>query len=256
MLKFSKFNAAGQALETYAARPGIWQDTPAICKVLFTLCYIVAVVSMPRYNWPGLIPFMVFPALMVSLAGVPWRLFLRRLLPLLPFVVLLGGVNILLDHQPVYYSANFSMTGGWASFVTLVFKAMLTVGAVLLLVAGTALNDVAGVLVKLRVPCLFVMQLLLTWRYAGLLANEAGNMMAAYQLRGGGRRGIHIGRWPQFVGLFMLRAINRARMVSNAMVCRLFDIRRIHYEQPKCKWYQVLFWCAACALCFVLRIWV
>lgn len=258
MLKLNSFKETGpslQLLEAYADRPGVLQDSPAVYKVIFTLCYMVAVISVAPYNWPGLIPFMAYPFLAVPLVGLPWQLFARRLLVVLPFVLLLGGVNIFLDGRQIFYTAHFSMPGGLASFITLLLKAFLTVGAVLLLVAGTPLNAVAGALTHLRVPCLFVMQLLLTWRYVGLLMQEAGHMQAAYRLRGGGSRGIHIRHWPQFVGLFLLRSLNRARTVSNAMVCRLFDVRRIPHEKPGLKAQETLFWLAACGLCLGLRLW-
>lgn len=254
-----KFAAAGQRLqmlEAYAERPGLLQRSPVMYKVLFTLCYLVTVISMPRYNWPGLIPFIVYPVLTVNLLGLPWCLFLQRLLVVLPFVVLLGGVNIFVDDRTIYFAAGFSMDGGWASFITLALKAFLTVGAVLLLVAGTPLNAVAVTLTHLYVPCILVMQLMLTWRYAGLLTQEAGNMYAAYQLRGGSGRGVHIQHWPQFAGLFLLRGLGRAQMVSRAMNCRLFDVRQIQYEKPAHRVRPVLCWLAACGLCVVLRMWI
>lgn len=256
MPKLNKYGVAIQnlQLEAFAEQPGFLQQTPAIYKVVFTLCFIVAVVSVPKYNWPGLIPFMAYPVLAANIIGLPWRLFAKRLLAVLPFVVVLGGVNIFMDARPVLYAAGFSLNGGMASFITLLFKAVLTVGAVQLLVAGTPLNDIAGALTHLRVPCLFVMQLMLTWRYAGLLTREAGHMHAAYQIRGGGARGLNIMHWPQFVGLFLLRAINRAKTVSNAMTCRLFDVRWINYEKPALKASQFLFWLAACVLCFAVRL--
>lgn len=258
MQKLSKCGAAGQSwqqLEAFAARPGFMQQTPAVYKVLFTLCFIVAVVSVPKYNWPGLVPFVAYPVWAVAVIGLPWPLFLKRVAVVLPFVALLGGVNLIWDTKPVFYTLGFSMPGGWASFITLLFKALLTVGAVQLLMAGTPLNAVAGALMFLRVPCLFVMQLVLTWRYASLLTREAAHMHTAYQLRGGGGRGVDVRHWPQFIGLFLLRAVNHAQTVSNAMTCRLFDIRYIQYDRPPFKTGQVVFWCAAGGLCFIVRVW-
>lgn len=258
MPKLNKYTAAGQSqqqLETFAGNSGFLQQTPAIYKVVFTLFFIVAVVSVPKYNWPGLVPFMAFPVWATAVIGLPWRLFIKRLAVVLPFVAVLGGVNIFLDDRTVLYAAGFSLNGGVASFITLLCKAVLTVGAVQLLVASTPLNAVAGALTFLRVPCLFVMQLMLTWRYAGLLGREAVRMHAAYQLRGGGARGIDIRRWPQFTGLFLLRALERAKTVARAMSCRLFDVRRIQYEKPRFRLGQFVFWLTACGLCFVVRVW-
>lgn len=258
MPTLNKISAAGQnlnALEAYAQRPGFLQRTPAVYKVVFTLCFIMTVVSVSKYNWPGLTPFAAYPVIAVNVIGLPWRLFLKRLLTVLPFVAVLGGANIFLDAAPVWYAAGFSLSGGAASFITLMLKALLTVGAVQLLAASTPLNAVAGALTHLRVPCLFVMQLLLTWRYAGLLAHEAARMCAAYQLRGGTAKGVQIKHWPQFIGMFLLRAISRAQTVARAMNCRLFDVRQIQYAKPPFKISRFMFWLIACCLCFVLRIW-
>lgn len=257
MPKLTRYGVDGKSLmplETFAERAGFLQQTPAIYKVVFTLCFIVAVVSVPKYNWPGLVPFAAYPV-WAAMLGLPWRLFLKRLAVVLPFVAVLGGVNIFLDAKPVFYALGFNMYGGWASFITLLLKALLTVGAVQLLVAATPLNDIAGALTFLKVPCLFVMQLMLTWRYAGLLSREAGHMRAAYQVRGGGARGVDIRHWPQFIGLFLLRAVNRAGAVANAMSCRLFDVRHIQYANPPFKPGQFVFWLTACGLCFIVRMW-
>ena len=256
-MKLDKFTHARQSmhqLEMYATRDGVFQQSAAVYKVLFTLCFIVTVISMPKYDWPAMIPFFAFPVMGIYFIGLPLRLFLRRLSIIIPFVVFFGAANLFFDTETVFYSAGFGMKGGVASFIVLFLKAVLTVGAVQLLVASTAMNAIAGALAFLRVPGLFTMQLILTWRFAGLLVSQAGKMSNATQLRGSGSRGLSYRVWPQFMGSFLLKCILRSKAVADAMNCRLFDVRNTYFERPRFHLREFLGWLIACCLCIMLRI--
>ena len=256
-MKLDKFTVARQSmhqLEAYATRPGVLQQSAAVYKVLFTLCFIVTVISMPKYDWPGMIPFFVFPVMGICFIGLPVRLFFRRLLPIIPFVAFFGVANLFFDTKTVFYTAGFSMRGGIASFLVLFIKAVLTVGAVQLLIASTTFNAIAGAFAFLRVPGLFTAQLILTWRYAGLMVQQAGRMSNAAQLRGSRSRALNYRIWPQFIGAFLLRCIHRAKTVADAMNCRLFDAANMPSEKMHFNRNEFFGWFIACCLCIILRI--
>ena len=256
-MKLDKFTATRQSmnqLEAHAAKDGIFQQSAAIYKVLFTLCFIIVVISMPKYDWPGLFPFFAFLLMGIHFIGLPLQLFLKRLCVIVPFVVFFGAANLFFDTGTVTYTAGFSMKGGLASFIVLFLKAILTVGIVQLLVASTTLNAIAGALTLLRVPGLFTTQLILTWRYAGLVVHQAGQMSNATRLRGSRSRGLNYRVWPQFMGAFLLKCMLRSKSVADAMNCRLFDAGRTHFERPRFHLREFLCWLFAGALCIILRI--
>ncbi len=48
-----------------------------VAKLIVTLLYILFVVSFPKYNISGLIPFILYPILIIYLADIPIKLVLK-----------------------------------------------------------------------------------------------------------------------------------------------------------------------------------
>ncbi|MDR1310803.1 MAG: cobalt ECF transporter T component CbiQ [Burkholderiaceae bacterium] len=242
-------------LEYCADRDGFLQRCPATLKLAFTLCFILMVVSVSRYDWQTLLPFFAYPLIALPLVGMPWRFFLQRLVLVFPFIFFLGLANVLSDQTVIHYGATVSLPGGVVSFAVLILKTLLTVGSALIFIACTPIYRVAGALATFRVPCLFVMQFLLTWRYLGVLTREAGNMAAAYHLRcGGSTRGIRLRHWAPLTAQFLIRCMDRAHKVHQAMVSRLFDARHIRYDAPPARFADWLLWLFLCLLCVFFRL--
>jgi len=84
---------------------------------------------------------------------------------------------------------------------------------VFLLVATTGMNRLAAALRMLKIPKLFVLQLMLTYRYISVLLEEAERMLRAYMLRSPlqNENGIHIKDWGAFAGQLVLRTFDRHR---------------------------------------------
>jgi cobalt/nickel transport system permease protein len=74
----------------------------------------------------------------------------------------------------------------------------------------------------LKVPKIFVLQLLLTYRYISVLIEELSRMMRAYTLRAPEQKGIHRSVWGSFAGQLILRTYDRAQRVYTAMSLRGF----------------------------------
>ena len=60
-------------------------------KVLAVAGFLATVASFGRYDIAGLVPFALFPALLLVLADIPGDYVLRRVLATLPFVLALAG---------------------------------------------------------------------------------------------------------------------------------------------------------------------
>jgi len=75
---------------------------------------------------------------------------------------------------------------------------MLTVLAALILVATTGISGIATVLRTTGVPKIFILQLLLIYRYTAVLGEEAGRMERAYSLQSAGRKSIVPAHWGSF----------------------------------------------------------
>lgn len=210
-------------LEDYAAGTTLLHRVHPMAKLLVTLGYLAAVVSFPRTNLSGLIPFLSYPVIFAVLGEVPFKLLGKRLLPALPFILPLALSEWLLDRTPLFSVGTFAVTGGMISALVLCCKTLLTVSAVLLLAATTRLQDLSAALAAAHCPPFFIQQLNLTYRYLSVLAGEVGRMLSAYHLRAPKVKGIAMRDMGSFVGQLLLRSFDRAARVYQAMKCRGFS---------------------------------
>jgi cobalt/nickel transport system permease protein len=135
--------------------------------------------------------------------------------------------NIILNTNIIYnisiWDHNFAITFGLLSFLSLMIKTMLTVSVAIILIATTSLDKIAYELVKIKVPKVFVTQLMLTYRYISVLVEETGNVVTAYVLRSRGSRKVIITHMGSIAGQLLLRSFDRSERIYSAMRCRRFD---------------------------------
>lgn len=188
-------------------------------KLVCTLCYLIAVVSFPSGQPGKLLFFIFYPALLLPLAEIPFRLFFQRLLLALPFC-LLGGLSNLFNTLPAFSAGVFVITQGMLACTSILVKTLLCVCAVLLLAASTPMSLLAAALRRCHVPAVFILLLMMIYRYISLLLEEAGRMYMAYRLRSGRTAGVALQDCGSFVGSLLLRSFDRAERVWTAMQCR------------------------------------
>ncbi|MEW6219038.1 MAG: cobalt ECF transporter T component CbiQ [Thermodesulfobacteriota bacterium] len=210
-------------LETLAQR-----DTPVHrldprAKLLVTAAFVLAVVSADKYAISGLLIFLLYPVAMVGLADLPARYLAGKVLLVMPFALLVGAFNPLLDRQVLVVIGPVEIAGGWISFVSIVLRSLLTVSAALILIATSGFPSICLALERLHVPRMFTIQLLFLYRYLFVLAGEARRMVRARALRSFGRRGLGPQVAASLMGHLLLRTLARARRIHLAMLCRGFD---------------------------------
>src|ERR1039457_4253651 len=146
----------------------------ARAKVLVTLVFIICVVSFSRYELTALFPFVIFPVVMISLAGLPLRFLLRKIIMICPFVLAVGIFNPVFDRQILLQLGPLGISGGWISFASLLARSLLTVGAAYILVGTTGFSAVCQAFERLGMPQVFAVQLLFLYRYIFVLTAESG----------------------------------------------------------------------------------
>lgn len=194
-----------------------------MAKMITTIFFLVVVISFDKYNISGLVPFFVYPILLMSFGEIPYRPVLTRLLAALPFSFFAGLSNPFFDRETALLLLGIPISWGMLSFLSILIKTVLTVMAVLILIATTPMDKLACQMIRIRIPKIFVMQLMLTFRYLSLLINEAANMMTAYHLRSSRQKGIQLAHAGTFMGQLLLRSFARAEKVYVAMKCRGFN---------------------------------
>lgn len=194
-----------------------------MAKMITTIFYLVAVISFDKYNISGLIPFFIYPILLMALGEIPYRSVFARLMIALPFAFFAGLSNPFLDRSTAFLLSGVPISWGLLSFVSILVKTVLTVMAVLILIATTPMDRLAHELIRIKIPKIFVMQIMLTYRYLGLLIAEANSMMTAYHLRSSRQKGIRLQHAGTFMGQLLLRSFDRAEKVYVAMKLRGFN---------------------------------
>jgi cobalt/nickel transport system permease protein len=211
-----------RSLDALAARDTPLTRLDARAKVVTTLAFIVVVVSFDRYAVAALLPLAAYPVALAVLGDVPPAPLARKLLLAAPFAVLVGIFNPLLDRAPMLALGETTVAAGWVSFASILVRFALTVGAALVLVAGTGMHTLCAALARLGVPQVLTAQLLFLYRYAFVLGAEAARMATARELRSGGRA-LALSAYGPLAGHLLLRAFERAQRIHLAMVARGFD---------------------------------
>jgi len=192
-------------------------------KLFTTLAFVLTIVSFDSYAVSALIPFWVYPAAMIGLGDLPVGYLCKKILWASPFAVMLGIFNPFLDHTVVGHLGALEITGGWVSFVSILVRFALTVGAALILIATTGFNNVCASLAAFGAPRIFVAQLLFLHRYLFVLVQEASRMARARWMRSCTSRGPGIRTAVSLLGHLILRALDRAQRIHTAMRCRGFS---------------------------------
>jgi cobalt/nickel transport system permease protein len=203
-------------------------DTPvhridARAHIIATAGFIVAVMSFPPHTVAALMPLFIFPVALMNLGQIPAGVILRKVVIASPFAIVIGIFNPLFDREPAMALGSWVITGGWLSFVSILMRFALTVSAALTLVAITGMYRLASGLERLGVPAVFVNQLLFMYRYLFVLVDEGATMVRAVQMRSPGLRALPMRVFGGLTGHLLLRAMDRARRIHQAMVARGFD---------------------------------
>jgi cobalt/nickel transport system permease protein len=212
-------------MDTLAGGDSALHRLDARAKLLVTLLFIVSVVSFNPYEISRLMPFFLYPVFLVAAGELPAGYLLRKVLAVAPFAVFVGVFNPLLDRAALFYVGPLAVSGGMASFLSILVRFLLTVTGALCLVALTGVNAICAALESFGVPKVFAVQLLFLNRYITVLAGEAERMARARALRAFSSKEMPAAVFARLAGQLLLRAYARAERIYNAMLCRGFDGR-------------------------------
>lgn len=208
-------------LDDYARKDTFVHRLHPLVKLLVTVFYLTVVVSFERYEISSLLVFVFYPVLIFAFAELPAAPILKRVLLVEPFIMGIGILNPLFDNY-TFMLGGIAISRGWLTFLSIFIKCGLTVVAGILLIATTGMDSLAAALRMLRIPKIFVLQLLLTYRYISVLTEEVSRMQRAYSLRAARQKGIHMSAWGSFAGQLILRTFDKGHRVYRSMNLRGF----------------------------------
>jgi cobalt/nickel transport system permease protein len=218
-------------LDLLAQKDTVIHRINAMAKLLTTLIFIILVTSYNRYAILPLMPYFVFPVVLLVLADLPPRLILQKVLLAAPFTLFVGILNPFFDTTPMLQLGTIYITGGFVSFLSIFLRMLLCVTATLLLIATTPFHEICHSLRRLGIPKPFVAQLMLLHRYLFIIAQETSRLLQARDLRSFEGRGKELRYYIPMVGQLLLRSLNRAQRLHAAMLSRGFT-GEIHILNP------------------------
>lgn len=210
-------------MDDWARREAPMQRLDARAKLVVTLVFVVVVTSFPRHAVSALTPLLFYPLALTAGGHLPVGPLFRKLLVAAPFALVVALAAPVVERGTVLVVGPLALSGGWLSCASILLRFVLTVWAVLALVACTGIHPLGAGMERLGVPRLFVVQLLFLYRYLFVLADEGSRMVRSVALRAGTRRALSLRVYGALVGQLLLRALDRAERVHRAMVARGFD---------------------------------
>lgn len=222
--------------ELAAQQTAIHELHPTI-KLLTTLIFIITVASFSKYEIASLLPMFFYPIALMSVGNIPVRLLANRVMIMMPFILFIGILNPFFDQATMLTLGSIPISGGVVSFISILLRFILSVLAALILIATTGMDSICMALSSLGVPRILVTEISFVYRYVHVLIEEVTKTVRSYSLRSPYSKGIEFQTWGSLIGLLLLRAIDRAQRIYQAMVCRGFDgeVRLIKSRQLRKK---------------------
>lgn len=210
------------ALESDARAESPLHRLDARAKLLATVVYLAAMLSVPLSRLSEILLYALFPMITAAMGGMRLGPLLRRSLAVLPFVALIGIFNLLYDRTPAFRIGELTVTQGGIEFASILLRGVLSVEALLVLIGSTGFHGICRAMQQLGIPRFFTVQLLFVYRYLRVLLDEALCMSRACEARSFGRRHLPLRVWGTLVGQLLLRTFDRAEQIHRAMLARGF----------------------------------
>ena len=87
----------------------------ARAKVVAVLVYVLCVVSFGRYEISALLPFFIFPVFLLVRGNLPASYLIRKIGMVIPFALVVGGLNPVFDREVLFCLGPVAVSGGWAT---------------------------------------------------------------------------------------------------------------------------------------------
>ncbi len=198
-------------------------------KLIATIAFILAVVLTPVTEWPAFIGYLLFVCALILISRLPPLYVFKRVLLIVPFVLLIGVFNIFRAGEPMatmhIWRWQLSITHeGLLVFANVAAKAIISSLALIMLSSTTSFTNLLRGLQTLKMPNVLVMTLSFTYRYIFVLIDEAMRMWRARESRNFGGRWIwQVKTIGNLIGTLFIRSYERGERVYAAMVSRGYE---------------------------------
>ena len=212
-----------KSYESPASRASLLSKVDILAFLLVTVGYLVAMLSVSLFQPSKLILFAAYPILMAPLCNLSYSNIFKNSLFFLPFIALIGILNPFYDRRIIMTLGEVAVSAGWISFFSIILRGLLAMQALLILIKISGFPGICQSLQRIGMPKIMTVQLLLLYRFIGVLMDEAHTMHQSMASRGFGRKSYPLKIWSRIVGSLLLRALDRSKRLHDAMLARGFD---------------------------------
>lgn len=225
-----------------------------LVKLIITVFYLVSVISFDNYNYIGLLLMVIYPLIVFKLSKISLKKCFNKIRIILPFILLAGLPNLILEPIPVTHFGCLTISSGMISVITLFLKGFYSLLASFLLIATTGIEGICYALRLLYIPKIIVTQILLVYRYIIVLLEEANHVCEAYSLRAPEEKGVKYKVWGSLLGQLLYRSIDRAEDLYESMVLRGFHGEIYFRHGGKCQSQDFIYLVLWIVIIILLRI--
>lgn len=198
-------------------------------KIISFLAIIFCIVLTPITHFKDFGLYFLLILAITFTSGVTPKQIFKRVVVVVPFVVIMAVFVPFLKEGTVYWSSKIAYWEldityeGIMTFFNIIVKSGLSVFLLVVASSTTPFADFLKGLDLLRVPRLMIMLMSFLYRYLFVLLDEARRLMRARSLRYFGSRYTEQFRVIGYmIGVLFIRTFERAERIYNAMVVRGF----------------------------------
>lgn len=222
-----------------------------LSRVLVTFFYILIVVSFSHYNLIGLAGMVLYLLAHIIWYEISLGTMCKRVWPVFLLTGAVGIASPVMNREVCVMLGDVAVTYGMLSMITLMLKGIFCVTASYILAVTTGIGQICYALRLLHVPEEIVTVIMLMHRYLMLLIKEVERLLQAYKLRAPNQKGLQFKTWGSFVGLLLLRSMDRAEEVYESMKLRGFQ-GRMQYSSLKSNKGKSILYVLLWGICFLV----
>lgn len=228
-----------------------------LSRLLVTFLYLIIVVSFSNYDLAGLAGMVLYLLIHMIWYDLSIKIMLKRIWPVFLFTGMIGIAELIINREVYMVYGGITITYGMISMITLIVKGIFCVMASYILTITTGIEQICQALYAIHIPEEIVTVIMLMHRYLMVLIKEVERMQQAYRLRAPNQKGLKFSIWGSFVGLLLLRSMDRAEEVYESMKLRGFHgkMQKDFLKSKKgASIFYVLFWGIALLLLRIVPI--
>ena len=204
-----------------------------LVKLLITITYIILLTSLNKYDLSKTLAMFLYLWLISVIGEISIVNCFKRLKIVFLLLVAIGIANPILDRNVITYIGIVPITTGMISAVTLILKGFFAIIASYFLITTTSIESICCALKMLHIPNILITIIMLIYRYIIVFLKEVEKIWTAYQLRAPKQKDVHFKAWGSMIGSLMLRSIETAQTVYQAMELRGFNPNTFFVKNQK-----------------------